>query len=585
MATIPLEDNFTDIVGKAQRGLKLSDDQLAAKADITVEELARVKGGDANKALLETLAWNLELGAAALVESSRKVWFPKPVEVDGLKQFNTVYEDMTVNYYLAWDAKSKQTVIFDTGADCSAALEFARTNGLKIKLILLTHTHIDHIVDLPRLKAETSAPVWVGKYENFADAQPFAEGRAFKVGALKIETRRTSGHAAGGITFVISGLSRPVAIVGDAIFAGSMGGGMISYSEALDNNRRKIFTLPENTVLCPGHGPLTSVGEEKAHNPFYPEFQKSLTSQKKDKNMAERIGVVGIGRMGANMARRLKECGYPVTAVFDVRTQSATDLALEIGAEACGTLARVTELSDVVITVVTDDKAMDAIFAGKKDNLLKGAKGRTFINCATISPKTHINVGKLAKKAGAASLEACMASSINQARAGTLYLMIGGDEAVFKKMKPLLTKLSDEGKLLRYIGQAGQAAVVKALVNMVMNINTAGLAEGLAVGQAYGIDLKLLMEVFSQTGANSRVLVTDGEDMMNRDHSCFFSASHAAKDSGIALKLGLEKKMNLPLATATLKQYIKMTKEGLGELDKSGIAELTFKGRHKSKKK
>lgn len=301
--------------------------------------------------------------------------------------------------------------------------------------------------------------------------------------------------------------------------------------------------------------------------------------------MAERIGVVGVGRMGANMARRLKECGYPVTAVYDVRAQSATDVAKEIGAEACATLARVTELSDVIITVVTDDKAMDAVFTGKKDSLLKGAKGRTFINCATVSPKTHINVEKLAKKAGAASLEACMASSINQALAGTLYLMIGGDEAVFKKLKPLLTKLSDEGKLLRYIGKAGQAGIVKALVNMVMNINTAGLAEGLAVGQAYGVDLKLLMEVFSQTGANSRVLATDGEDMMNRDHSCFFSASHAAKDSGIALKLGVEKKMNLPLGTATLKQYTRMVKEGLGELDKSGIAELTFKGRHKSKKK
>ena len=585
MVTIPLEDSFTDIVGKAQRGLKLSDDQLAAKAGISVEDLGRVKGGEANEALLETLAWNLDLGAAALIDSARKAWFPEPVQVAGLEQFNTVYEDMTVNCYLAWDAKSKLAVVFDTGADCSAALQFAKAKGLKIKLILLTHTHIDHIVDLPRLKAETGAPAWVGEHENYPDAQPFAEGRTFKVGALKIETRRTSGHAAGGITFIISGLARPVAIVGDAIFAGSMGGGMISFSEALDNNRRKIFTLPENTVLCPGHGPLTTVGEEKAHNPFYPEFQTSITPQKKDKIMAERIGVVGVGRMGANIARRLKECGYPVTAVFDVRTQSATDIAREIGAEACTTLSRVTELSDVVITVVTDDKSMDGIFAGKKDNLLKGAKGRTFINCATVSPKTHINVEKLAKKAGAASLEACMASSINQARAGTLYLMIGGDEAVFNKVKPLLTKLSDEGKLVRYIGKAGQAAVVKALVNMVMNINTAGLAEGLAVGQAFGIDLKMLMEVFSQTGANSRVLVTDGEDMMNRDHSCFFSASHAAKDSGIALKLGVEKKMNLPLGTATFKQYTKMVKEGLGELDKSGIAELTFKGRHKAKKK
>jgi 3-hydroxyisobutyrate dehydrogenase len=304
--------------------------------------------------------------------------------------------------------------------------------------------------------------------------------------------------------------------------------------------------------------------------------------------MTERIGIVGVGRMGANMARRLKDVGYPVTAVFDVRKATAAELGKEIGAEPCSTLARITELSDVILTVVTDDKAMLSVFAPSKagkDTLLRNATGKVFINCATISPRVHVEVEKLAQKAGAESLEACMASSINQARAGTLYLMCGGAEATFERVKPILTKLSDEGKLLRYIGKAGQAAIVKALVNMVMNINTAGLAEGLGLGGAYGIELKTLMEVFSQTGANSRVLATDGEDMMNREHSCFFSAAHAAKDSGIALKLGLDKKMNLPLATATFKQYTRMVKEGLGELDKSGVAELTFKGRHKGRKK
>ena len=297
--------------------------------------------------------------------------------------------------------------------------------------------------------------------------------------------------------------------------------------------------------------------------------------------MPEKIGVVGVGRMGANMARRLKDVGYPVTAVYDVRKDVAAELGAELGAEACTKLARVTELSDVVITVVTDDKAMTKIFAGKGDNLLKNAKGRTFINCATITPKTHIAVEKLAKKAGAKTLEGCMASSITQAREGSLYLMCGGDKAVFDKVLPILEKLSKE---LRYIGPSGKAAQVKALVNMVMNINTAGLAEGLGLGAAIGIDLKTLMDVFSQTGANSRVLVTDGEDMMNREHSCYFSAEHAAKDSGIALKLAKEAKLNLPLATATLSQYAKMVKLGLGGLDKSGIAELTFKGRGPKKK-
>jgi 3-hydroxyisobutyrate dehydrogenase len=584
-----LEDSFSDILGKAQRGLKLPDDQLAAQAGITVEDLARVKGGEADESILRKLAPPLGLGTETLLAGARKTWAPRPIEVRGLRQFNTQYEDMTVNSYLAWDPVTRDAVAFDTGADCSPLIEFAREKGLGIKVILLTHTHVDHVADLTRLVMETGAPAWVARLEDFVGAEPFDEGQIFEIGGLHIEARQTSGHAIGGMTFVISGLERPVAVVGDAIFAGSMGGGMISFPEALQNNRAKIFTLPDDTVLCPGHGPLTTVGEEKVHNPFYPEFQITTRSQptspKKEITMAERIGVVGVGRMGANMARRLKDVGYPITAVYDVRAEAAAAVGQELGAEACSSLARVTELADVIITVVTDDRAMDNIYTGRKDNLLKGAKGRTFINCATVSPRTHIAVEKLAKKAGAASLEACMASSINQARAGTLYLMVGGDQAVFQNTQPLLTRLSDDGKLLRYIGKAGQAGIVKALVNMVMNINTAGLAEGLAVGQAHGIDLKLLMEVFSQTGANSRVLVTDGEDMMNRDHSCFFSASHAAKDSGIALKLGLEKKLNLPLATATLRQYTRMVKEGLGELDKSGVAELTFKGRHKAKAK
>jgi 3-hydroxyisobutyrate dehydrogenase-like beta-hydroxyacid dehydrogenase len=114
---------------------------------------------------------------------------------------------------------------------------------------------------------------------------------------------------------------------------------------------------------------------------------------------------------------------------------------------------------------------------------------------------------------------------------------------------------------------------------MVMNINTAGLAEGLGLGQALGIDLTLLREIFAQTGANSRVLETDGADMQNREHDCYFSAAHAAKDSGIAVALAEEAGLSVPLAEATLHQYRAMIERGLGELDKSGVAELMFPGR------
>jgi 3-hydroxyisobutyrate dehydrogenase len=286
--------------------------------------------------------------------------------------------------------------------------------------------------------------------------------------------------------------------------------------------------------------------------------------------------------MGANMARRLKDRGFPVTAVYDTNRAAATALAAELGCAACQHLSQVTAESDVILTVVSDDNAMRMIFSGSGDNLLVNARGKLFINCATISPRIHVEVEKLAQEAGAQTLEACMASSITQAREGSLYLMCGGSEGAFHKAEPILKEL---GSAIRFIGKAGEAAKVKALVNMVMNINTAGLAEGLGLGAALGLDLEMLRKVFSQTGAASRVLETDGEDMQNREHTCFFSAAHGAKDSGIALDLAHSAALDLPLARATKEQYDRMVAEGLGELDKSGIAELTFKDRSASRQK
>lgn len=280
--------------------------------------------------------------------------------------------------------------------------------------------------------------------------------------------------------------------------------------------------------------------------------------------------------MGANMARCLKDAGYSISAVYDSHRPLATELAEEIGSAAPDSLAGVTAAADVIITVVTDDAAMRGIFA---EGLLEGAEGKTFINCATVSPQVHIDVDALAQKVGAHCLEGCMASSITQAREGTLYLMIGGEKAVFEANGELLDTLSTA---LRHIGPIGDAAKVKALVNMVMNINTAALAEGLGLGKALGLDLEMLCEVFSQTGANSRVLETDSEDMLARDHECYFSAAHAAKDSGIANALADEVEVEVPLSKATEVQYRTLIELDKGELDKSAVAELTFPGRRNS---
>ncbi|MCC5021388.1 MAG: NAD(P)-dependent oxidoreductase [Candidatus Synoicihabitans palmerolidicus] len=293
--------------------------------------------------------------------------------------------------------------------------------------------------------------------------------------------------------------------------------------------------------------------------------------------MSAKIGFVGVGRMGANMARRLRDQGHTISAVCDTASGLAAELSSELGATHFERLEEVTATADIVITVVTDDQAQLDVFSTEGDSLLREATDTIFINCATVSPATHGEIEKRVHSVGARSLEACMASSIPQARQGSLYLMCAGAKDVFDDVRSVLEDLSSD---LRYIGPAGTAAQVKALVNMVMNINTVALAEGLGLGQALGLDLDVLREVFSQTGANSQVLKTDGEDMQNRDHECYFSAAHAAKDSAIAWVLGCEQDLHLPLSSATKLQFERLCALGLGNQDKSAVAELTFRGRH-----
>ena len=276
------------------------------------------------------------------------------------------------------------------------------------------------------------------------------------------------------------------------------------------------------------------------------------------------------------MARRLKDCGYEITAVNDVDKKAAAALAEELGARHCESLSELTAAADVVFTVVSNDAAMRNIFMEADDNLLQGSEGTVFVNCATVSAQVQQDIDAAAQAVGAATLEGAMASSISQAREGKLFLIIGGDEAIFQQLKPILDQMSVN---LRHTGEIGKASKVKALVNMVMNINTAALAEGLGLADALGLDLEMIVDIFSQTGANSRVLETDSEDMIARDHEAWFMAEHAAKDSGLAQDLANEAGLNLPLNDATKAQYDKLTAIGKGQLDKSAISELTFLGR------
>ena len=269
MALIPLEDTVAEIVGKAMRGLQLNESEVAAAAGVTPSAVASLRAGSFHEASARAIAPVLHLGAEALVALGHQAWYPQPVALPGLVCFTTPYRDMTVNSYLVFDPSSGEALAVDTGADCRAMLAYLTQSKLTLKLILLTHTHADHVLDLARLQQHTGAPAYVGERESLAGAEGFAAGRHFCCGALRITTRLTWGHSRGGITYGIAGLDRPVALVGDALFAGSMGGGGVSYADALRSNREHILSLPAATVLCPGHGPLTTVGEELAHNPFF----------------------------------------------------------------------------------------------------------------------------------------------------------------------------------------------------------------------------------------------------------------------------------------------------------------------------
>ena len=267
---IPLEDNVGDIIGKAQRGLGISDSELAEKARVGSETIRRMRDGDFDEPELLSIGPVLGLSASALCELAAGEWHPKKIEgFEGLAQFNTDYGGMAVNAYLAWDPATLVAAAFDTGADSKEMVRFANRHRLNVQLILLTHAHADHVADLPCLREETGADVFTPMREPVPGAEAIDEGKSFPLGNLKIDARSTWGHSPGGMTYVVTGLARLIAIVGDSLFAGSMGGGNVSYQDALRNNLEKILTLPDETIICPGHGPMTTVGEEKQHNPFF----------------------------------------------------------------------------------------------------------------------------------------------------------------------------------------------------------------------------------------------------------------------------------------------------------------------------
>lgn len=276
---VPIEDNFEDVLMKAATGLGFGKQELAQRSGLPLERVAALLKGQVDQGDLLKLAPSLNLHGPALLDLAMGTWAPPPIKLDGLRQYTTPfpvpgYAEMTVNSYLIWDPATRAAMVFDAGADASELLADVVAMDLDLRALVFTHTHRDHVAAADQLlDAIEGRVLFAPELELWADADTLEHRDELELENLQIQARLTNGHSKGGMSYVVDGLGQTVVIVGDALFCLSQGGAAGNYELALQNNREQILSLSEATVICPGHGPMTTVAEEQKRNPFYPEFK------------------------------------------------------------------------------------------------------------------------------------------------------------------------------------------------------------------------------------------------------------------------------------------------------------------------
>ncbi|MCC5839825.1 MAG: MBL fold metallo-hydrolase [Opitutales bacterium] len=267
---IPLEDDYEDILQKALSGWQLDVETLHSRSGLSRAAVTNALDGCVEEVTARALAPLLQLDADALLAIGKRSWEPARERFTGLKQISTAFRNMRVNAWILHDANSGDAAIFDTGTDEKLLLDYLRGNKLTPRGLFLTHAHADHILALPALRRELPhLSVYAPSGEPVSSAIPLSAGHCIRAGTLTVEVRSTPGHSPDGLTYLVPLGDRNIAFVGDALFAGSMGGAANAWQEALTAVRRQILSLPGDTVLCPGHGPATTVKEERRHNPFH----------------------------------------------------------------------------------------------------------------------------------------------------------------------------------------------------------------------------------------------------------------------------------------------------------------------------
>lgn len=275
---MPLEDHLGDIIRKGRAHSRISAEQAAAACGLSVAQLQHFEqtGQSPSPVDFESAGRLLQLDARKLQAISTG-WLPALPELAEwreLRQISTVAEGISVHCYLVWDEVTREAALFDTGWDAEPVFALAEENAVQIKHLFLTHTHHDHMAALAQIRERFPK---IRLHSNARSAPPDQRNRSndfLHLGSLRITNRDTPGHAEDGVTYVVGGFPDDApyaAVVGDALFAGSMGLAVESPDLAKEKVMQQIFSLPPQTLICPGHGPLTTVEEEKRHNPFFPD--------------------------------------------------------------------------------------------------------------------------------------------------------------------------------------------------------------------------------------------------------------------------------------------------------------------------
>ena len=258
-----LEDDYTYVIRKALRGCGLTHADAARQAGLPADEVLAFADGEFSAETASRLAPVLRLKADALAHHPD--YLPRPLALPNIHRLDFAFDDERVNAWLIWTEDA--AILFDTGYEpkaCAAALD--QLQAPDPGEVFITHAHRDHVGGISALIGR-GCRIHGNRIDN---ARPMKPGDAIRCGSLTVRACDLSGHANPALGFHIDGLAQPVLVTGDALFAGSMGGCATPaiYQHALQTLEKVLTPLPDSTVLLPGHGPATTLGEERRNNPF-----------------------------------------------------------------------------------------------------------------------------------------------------------------------------------------------------------------------------------------------------------------------------------------------------------------------------